>query len=369
MISIRKLDKSYNEAMLEILALSPMKTPALELYFDKGPDIFKLSELWSHDHVFYGIFFKEELVGFGKHLKYIGYMQGNEYPISYFGDYCIKPGYRGRGLFKKLGEYMIQKCLKYDHIGVSIVLEGNKPAQVYFENEGKSFSGLPDFHIFSSILTRSILITRKKKRGTEYRIIRANHSHKEQIVHMLSEKREQRSLAPVFNSREFDKKISGEYGFEISDYYLAYQGEDLLGLVAAWDMKKIKRTRVINYRKHFYVIYYLYKGIGKLLNYPKMPAIGEDLKEVYLTDVVIQKNDPEVLRALVIEIYNNYYTNGYNLMHFGSYKEDPLFKAFDIFSYTSLYSRIYLSPPRNGELKNISLDATSTRPHLDISLI
>ena len=97
MISIKRLDQSHNDEMLHILESSPMETDVLDLHFDKSPDIFNTTRLWSDNFKYYGVFVNEKLAGFGMYLIYKGYVGDEIHNIIYGGNFCIDKKQRKKG--------------------------------------------------------------------------------------------------------------------------------------------------------------------------------------------------------------------------------------------------------------------------------
>ncbi|GAB2775007.1 GNAT family N-acetyltransferase [Salinimicrobium soli] len=365
MITIRELDRSYNDQMLEILAASPMKTPVIEISFDRSPNLFLLNELWSQDYRYYGVFVSNKLVGFGKHLQYQGYFNETEHTLSYFGDFCIVPRERGKGYYKQLVEYMISTCLQKKSIGYTVIFEGNKKADSYFSNH--RYRNIPGFRKLSPTLTRTLLITGRKDFKTDLTIRTAEEGDKKAILKCVMN--EKKDLAQVFDRERFEKKISGNYGFSIQDYFLAYKADRLVGICGAWNMKGLKRTRVLRYKKKFLLIYFIYNLLSKLTGNKGLPRPGRSFNEVYLTDVWVRENDPEIFKALLFDIYKMARSNGQHLIHYGSTQNDPLLKAFKSFFSVSLKSSVYVSSLHPEKWNSIKTSLLNTEPHFDITKI
>jgi hypothetical protein len=95
-----------------------------------------------------------------------------------------------------------------------------------------------------------------------------------------------------------------------------------------------------------------------------LPNSGETLKEVYLTDLFVEDNNPAILQAMLFSINNELKTNHYNLIHFALSKTNPLLKATKPFFSVSSYSNIYATS------KNPKLLSTEVgHPYIDIALI
>jgi hypothetical protein len=364
---IKELDHSYNDQMLDILRSSPMETDNLYLHFDKSPDIFLPNELWSDRFQYYGIFVGDLLAGFGMHLKYKGFVSGKINDISYFGNFCIDKRFRNQGLFKELSEFMLNGLYRDTSFGYCLILEGNQSALKYFMRGERTLPSMPYYIKIGSYETRNILITRKRRENLKYQIRKAVNEDITQIISMLEDAYPSRILSSVINQDIFMNRLESRPDFGISNYYLAFEKGILVGLCAAWDISSFKRTRILKYKKWFFWIRLLYKFISILFHYPDLPDQGGSLREVYLTDLVIKNRNPEVLKNLLIPIYNEYRAKKYNLIYFGSYKGDPLLKAASSFFSKPLYSNIYFSAKDEQLLEHQSLDFSKSL--IDLPLV
>jgi hypothetical protein len=366
-IHIRKLDSSYNQKMLDIIRSSPIETNSLDLYFDKSPDFFLTTDLWSDRFQYYGIFFDNELAGFGMHLKYRGYIHAKIHEISYFGNFCIAKRYRKLGLFKQLSEYMLKELYSDTSFGFCLVLEENQPAQKYFREDKYCLPSMPAYKLIGSYETRNILITGKRRQKPGYIIRKAGKDDYKLISPLLAQEYSSRLLAPEINADIFRANLMKRPGLDINCYYLAFDNDKLVGICAAWDISSFKRTRILRYKNRFYWIRWFYNFFSEIFGYPVLPENAEALREVYVTDTVIIDRNPEVLKSLLERIYNEYREKKYNLMYFGSFRGDSLLKAVDSFNSISLQGDIYFSARDGHILKNGSV--IFDKPFIDIALI
>jgi hypothetical protein len=132
-------------------------------------------------------------------------------------------------------------------------------------------------------------------------------------------------------------------------------------------MKAIKRTKILKYKRRVVLIRLLYNLIAAFLEYPGLPVAGEAIKEIYITNIAVRNRNPEILEAFIRSIYSEFRVKKYNLIHFASFKGDPLLKAAKPFFSTPLYSNIYFSS-KNSELLQNSPKKISD-PYIDIALI
>tara|TARA_R110002050_G_scaffold92566_3_gene193735 strand:+ start:23536 stop:24630 length:1095 start_codon:yes stop_codon:yes gene_type:complete len=364
MFRIRKLNTSHYQQMIHIMVTSPMKTPFIEVLFDKGPDISLINEVWSNKYNYYGVFSHNLLVGFGSRLEYDGYLNKGKCSFSYLGNFCIHPDYRQKGLFKKLVEFILEEAIQTENICFSIVLKGNAPVERYFSNKRYQFQGLLNFKVLDTYVTQSILITKRRKTSDDYQIQKATEHHKTQIINLLVSEFKRKNFAPIITKKTFENKINGTYNIHLNDYILAFKDSRIVGICGVWKMQKLKRTKIVRYKSWFQLMLIYYKLLSKIFKYPRLPQSGETLKEVYLTDLFVEENNPAILQAMLFNINNELKTKNYNLIHFAMSKTNPLLKATKPFFAVSTYSNIYATS------KNLKLLSNEDgHPYIDIALI
>jgi hypothetical protein len=366
MVDIRELNPSDNADMLEILENSPMKTSALELHFDKSPDIFLATALWSANFKYYGIFSERRLVGFGMYLIYSGFVMRRYEKIVYVGNFCIDAKYRRRGFLHKLSEHIYQHVPDDCTYGYCMILKGNKRAERYFEQGSNILPFLPSKRIKIEYETRSLLILGRKKESPHFEVRQAAQMDIPLLNDFISIEQKPKFLMREATSETIERRLFCRTGLKIEDYYVAYLDKQIIGFCAAWDVSNFKRTRILKYKKRFKVVRMIYKLLSLLNHYPDLPKDGDLINEVYLADLVIKESNHLVLKSLLKVIYNVYHKKNYNLINIGSYKDDPLLKATKSFFFTSLHSNIYFS--ELGEDNGIDAYKIN-RPSIDIAML
>lgn len=366
MIAIRELDQSHNEEMLEILENSLMRTNGLDLHFDKSPDIFATTRLWSDNFKYYGVFANDNLAGFGMYLIYAGFIGSRLEEILYIGNFCIDTRYRKRGFLFKLAEHIHRKVPKDCQYGFCMILKGNKRAERYFEQESKLLPFLPSIRIKLAYETRSILILGPKQSNPDFPVRQATQKDIPLLNEFITSEHTPGFLMHELNSKFIEHRISLKTGLKIEDYFIAYQNNKIIGFCAAWNVSNFKRTRILRYKNGFKVIRLIYKLVSLIFRYPDLPENGEAIKEIYITDLAIKGTNHLILKSILKSIYKVYQEKKYNLINIGSFKGDPLLKATNAFFSSPLYSGIYFSAINDGK----NSEATELiGPSIDIALL
>ena len=95
----------------------------------------------------------------------------------------------------------------------------------------------------------------------------------------------------------------------------------------------------------------------------KLPAEGECFNELTITDYAAENRNPEIIHALLSEVYHRNMTGKYHFMNFGSCSDDILLTATRGFIYSSTISSIVFASVDRQRISNIHL------PYIDIAYL
>ena len=101
---------------------------------------------------------------------------------------------------------------------------------------------------------------------------------------------------------DFDKLAKGDAyytGLKVSDYVLALKGNEIVGMLAAWNQKAYKQTRIMGFKPAIKVLRPLYNLYVSLAGGFKLPPVGGVLNYLTLYNVLIAGDDPAVYQALI----------------------------------------------------------------------
>jgi hypothetical protein len=115
----------------------------------------------------------------------------------------------------------------------------------------------------------------------------------------------------------------------VGDFYVAYEGNRIVGALAAWDQGAFKQTRVIRYH-----------GSMRLLRrIARYPPAGETLRSFYVSYVAV--DDADVYRALLNRVVEDYRDRGYHYFIAGAHERDPLLRVLENLPLTPFWARAF----------------------------
>jgi hypothetical protein len=225
------------------------------------------------------------------------FISGQKRRVVYSGDTRVDPYYRRRGIASNLMVEQQKHRSKQDLLQ-GIVLKENTAA---LDAAAKTPDGvLFNYWISHGIETSFIFVRKITPRipaGVQIRVATAADAPAMQAFFDLEAPR--RNGYPVY---DFAKLLAGDpyyAGLSIGDYALALRDGQIIGMLAGWNQKAYKQTRIMGFKpivKLLRPFYNLYVG---LMGGFKLPAIGGTLNYLSLYNVLVAKDDGPVLQGLI----------------------------------------------------------------------
>jgi hypothetical protein len=364
---LKEIGKEYNDEMLAILKESPVESEGLTICFDREPDIFLIPALKSDYTKCVGFFRGRELLGFAMFSYQNAYVNRKPQTVMYFCNVYVKKEGRHQRFVFKAAEYLLEKTYNNANLGYTIVMKGNKPAESYISRRDSQFPSMAFSKLISFLDVKNIILTRRKKQDSKYKVRHARHEDIDVIVALLDKEFSKRLFAPVIDREKFLQNLKRRPDFNITNYFVAEKCEEIVGVCAAWDTSAFRQNKVIFYRKSFKIKKIFFLLLGALFRFPRLPREGEAFRDVTITDCTIRERNPEIMEALLLKIYNEYREKKYNTLIFGSYYNDPLLKAAKKFFHKSVFSNIIMFSKDELYLEDGKID--TSMPYIDIALL
>ncbi|MBI5512095.1 MAG: GNAT family N-acetyltransferase [Deltaproteobacteria bacterium] len=366
-LEARLLDSSHGAEMLAILRSSPIETPALSLCFDRGPDIFAMSRLKYDPLRFMGLFAADRLVGFAMLGIHQGYVNGKPTRVMHLSDYYVRAEHRGRGSFNTVVRALAREVEADVKLGYAVVLEGNAAALRFMNRDAHRIPVAAKDRTVGTLEARSILVTFRRRRPPPIEVRKALPADVEAIVALLQREHTPRLFAPVLDVDRFRHRLQTRPGCDLGSYYVALDGNEIVGVVAAWDTVSFKQNRVVRYGWGLQLTRVAYGALRPVFGFPRLPAPGEAFRDLHLTDCAARHRSPEILGAILERIYADCRPQGYNTLIFASAAGDPMLDATAAFRCETVRSHIVAFSLDAALLADGAID--TSLPCIDVALL
>jgi GNAT superfamily N-acetyltransferase len=257
------------------------------------------------------------------------YLHGRPSPSMYVSDLKVHPRHRGTGAADVLTTFARQECLETGGEGVPTfltILAGNRA----MERRLQGPRGLPHLHRIATLRSHSVslLWPRRPPASPGLRVERGEPDDIEEMAALWQGVAPGRQFAPVHDAASLARWIDRAPGLDASCYRLARRADGrLVGFVGLWDQSSFKQTVVIGYSRRLASFRLAFNAAAPAMKTARLPPPGGELRHLSAVQVCVPSDSPEVLRALVVDAYNDLRGSGYSFFSVGLDVTDPLSKA------------------------------------------
>lgn len=238
-----------------------------------------------------------EIVGMGSRSVWNAFVNGVPRRLGYLAQLRLDRAYRGRVRLLAAGYRVLKDLRQPDEapFDVTSIIADNQVARRLLE---ASVPGLPRYRELAGFSTLILPALRPRRGSSSIRIERGSAARMGEVVACLARNRRRYQAAPFFTEAEL---LSNERsrGLAPEDYRLAVVDGEVVGCLAVWDQSSFKQVVVRGYGPRLARWRPLLNRFGRWLGTPRLPDPGEPLPHAYVTHLAVDRDDPEVFRALV----------------------------------------------------------------------
>lgn len=365
-MAIQLADRRHEAQLRELLAGSPM--PGwVRLAFGREPDFFHAAGVQGKmNQVLIATGQQGRVTGMGCRAIRPAWVNGERMDIGYLSGLRLRQEAQRTGLLAR-GYAALRKLHQQNPVPVYLttVIEGNAPARALLTS-GRA--GLPHYLDRGRYLTLAINLNRHRRRPVApCEIRRGDEVGLDSFLGFLAEVGSRRQFFPVLEAGDF----GGDYlrGLRAQDFRVALSGRgEILGMTAAWDQNAYKQTIVQGYARPVAALRPLVSGALRLGGFRPLPRCGQALSAIHIAFACVRGDDPQVMRALLERIYDDYQDSPHHFLLWGLHERDPLSEAARGFLSFRYVSRFYTVCWDDGLEFVKGLDPDKI-PHLELATL
>ena len=323
-ITIRYGSEADNAKIQDLVAKITMPGPA-QLCFQRAPDFFVGARVIGDEFVLTVADDDERpeaLAGLtvisGRDL----YISGKPRRVYYSGDTRVDPFYRRRGIAS--GLFLEQKKHRSGtDLLQGIVLKDNTAA---LDAAARTADGVLFKYWISHTIETSFIFVRKlaPRVPAGVTLRNAQISDVGAMQAFLDREAPRRNGYPVYDLQKLVSEDPYYAGLRITDYVLALRDGKIIGLLAGWNQKAYKQTRVMGFKPAALgvlrpLVNLYFKAVGGF----QLPPVGGMLNYLTIYNIAIAQDDPLVLQAL-IDWVMGHQGRDYDALAIGITHGDPL---------------------------------------------
>ncbi len=323
----------------------------IQLIFEREPDYLVSSkttstepEIWIVEDLskdcFAGIF------SMGKRLIYV---DGEKKTIRYVSDLRINKDYQGGRTLLRIGKHY-QKIIGEEWCQ-TVILDGNDKS---LTTVGGGRLIFPTYHPAGRHQTNLIELKKNHKKPDRYSIRNATQNDVDIMQAFFEREAPNKQFYPYYKLSEIGSNNPYYFNIKLSDFFLAFENDELVGMAGLWDQKCFKQTKISAYTGGMQFIRPIYNLYTKLFGGLLLPPPGSDTKYINLHTILCKDNQIDIFADLIKVIRSHYRYSDYDALVFGFDINDPLNKIASKYKGTKLFSQHFLMS--YGENPHFRLD-------------
>ncbi|GIC76965.1 hypothetical protein [Moritella sp. F3] len=336
----RPAQANDSDELIALIAATPQQG-AITINFERAPDFFMATKVVTQKpDVWVAIERESERVAA---IFSIGhrdvYVNGVRQAIRYGNDLRIHPDFKsGRTLFNLLKCY--RQAMDCDWMQTVILSDNNTS----LNSIGSGRSITPTYYDFGEMTTHMLYLTRPRPiQKSKFNIRKADHNDIELMQVFFEQQAKTKQFYPHY---DFIKLLNGdEYyrGLVISNYYLMFEGQQLVAMAGIWDQSSFKQTRFVAYSKLMAVVRLLNNAYSTLFGGMMLPKAGDKLRYVSLHSLLVINDDEKLFSRLLAHIYNDCLAQNYQALVCGLPSVDSRQRILEQYRSKVLYSKHFIA--------------------------
>ena len=307
-VTVRSATPDDNAARCELFGRVSMESD-VSLSVRRDPDFDALYRLQSPCWESYVVEMEGRVEGTGTILVRDGYLAGERCRLGYLGDLRFSQRIEGRSLLDRIYAPLLEharEALGCELFLTTVIASNVHALRALTElTERSRRRGRPRYTPVGDFDIRSIhLLLPKRRDHSEVVVRRAAARDIGSIAALLDADGRERPFGYPFDAVELERRLREWPGLSIDSFLLAFgPSGELVGCLALWDARSVKRMVVNAYRGPMCRARLAYDIVGRMLGMRQLPAPGEPFEYLYVTHQAVPSGDPCVLRALLTAAY------------------------------------------------------------------
>ena len=358
-----------DESLRRLLRKNPIRG-SISLSFEREPCYFDASIVEGPFHQ--TIVAREvetgEIIAFGNRSIRPLYVNGEVKETGYMSQLRVRPDY-GKGLYLARG--LAGGFRKYHELHqdrrtpfyLMSVIEDNLPAKRLLTSGLAEYPYVQEYARFFTYAIYPLFRKRLLRLPGSLRLIRGSEKYIDGIVDCLNRNNSRKQLAPHWTPESLFIA-----NLKPSDFFLALDGERVVGCVACWDQSAFKQTVVRGYAGSLARWRKPLNMFSRLGGWPYLPEPNTPLRYSHASHLAIDNDDQLIFQALLRAVYQHNLEYGYNYFMLGLAESNPLRNIVQEYRPLTYVSRLYLVTWDEGREAIAKVDPTRI-PAPEIALL
>lgn len=274
------------------------------------------------------------VVGMATRMMTRVFVNGEPQRVGLLSDFRLAPQARGGTLLAR-GLRVFREWHVDDPVDfyLAVILDGNRRAIDTFTSGRAGFPVLRDFgRMCSPAIHLDLPRAALSMSGIQFRRACAEDAAALRELHAAAAPRRQFARVDYANLPCLSP----------SDYFVAESGSRLLGCVAAWDQQSVRQTHIEAYSSWLAALRPAYNVAARVLPLKPLPARGQRIPYVYLSNIVLREDDLALWRGLLRHAYRSLRGGAWHYAIAALHERDPLVVALSDYRSITSAGRLYV---------------------------
>jgi hypothetical protein len=288
------------------------------------------------------------LVATGHRAIKTAFINGVATPLGYFSGLRVERGYRSGQILSR--GYAFLRTLHANQPApfyLTTIMEDNQQAK---EVLASGRLGLPSYQDYGRFCCMAISLqgghAHRSASGLLFR--RANASDAAAVVEFLNSEGRSKQFFPQYRVEDFGCPGGLLSHLNWEDVFLGFRGQELVGVLAAWDQRSVRRWQVTGYVPWLRSLRTPLNFVARFRRMPTLPKPGSPLNYFTLALACIRDNDRHVFRSLLEEIIQARQSR-HAFFLAGFHERDPLLPELLARPHVPLFSRLFVVAWEDGK--------------------
>lgn len=262
------------------------------------------------------------------------FVNGQKQSLLYASDLRIHPLYRkGRLLFRLYRE--AYKRVSKEVWGQTAIFSENAQS---INNIASGRKGLPSYFPDGTLVSHLIYVTKVpslrllskkfvRKKQVKLRVKIADATDIVAMQSFFDREAPNKQYYPVYSFSELGSDNPYYFAQELQNYFLAYRGDRLVGMLGLWDQKQFKQTCFTHYSGIYKLLRKLYNFASLIKGGLQLPKAGGQLNYQSVHTVLLENNSKEIFAQLMDALYSHCLREKVPAVMCGLMEKDPLLKV------------------------------------------
>ncbi len=269
----------------------------------------------------------------------------------YLCDLRIHPDYRGSSVLYRFIRLLQQSDTTLHGIPAQTIVFGDNANMLSIIARSQRLAAegrVPAYHFAGTYNSTLLGLKQPKQTFTKYHVRQATAQDMQEMQDFIDREGAKIDYFPVYRLSQLNMGFYN--GIDLSDFFLAYRSEQLVGICGVWDQMHFKQTRITAYSRSYRIIRPVFNWLAGLRRMNTLPPANSLVRYLYLHTILVENRDANILEALIKAMVNRFRFGTYDYLLCGLDEKDPLVTAFRGFNNKRTINGHYYLVNNSGSL-------------------